>query len=200
MALNVGISHLYKSIYDHAVRDNALSNDEIKLLIETVETNLEPIKATVGANVVYEGIRKSDIRWIHYNQKSAVLFNRMAMIADQMNHQYFGFDLLGFDAFQYSEYHGGGGHYSVHTDMHFGNNAAPNGFFYRKLSFSLLLSDTSEFDGGEIQIQTGNNMVSIPQQKGRLIAFPSYILHRVTPVTSGTRKSLVFWVEGPRFK
>lgn len=39
-----------------------------------------------------------------------------------------------------------------------------------------------------------------PRDKGTVIIFPSYILHRVTPVTKGVRKSLAVWISGPRFK
>ena len=39
-----------------------------------------------------------------------------------------------------------------------------------------------------------------PKERGTVIAFPSYQLHRVTPVTAGIRKSLVAWVLGPDFR
>jgi PKHD-type hydroxylase len=39
-----------------------------------------------------------------------------------------------------------------------------------------------------------------PRERGVVIAFPSYVLHRVTPITSGTRKSVVIWITGPKFK
>jgi PKHD-type hydroxylase len=36
--------------------------------------------------------------------------------------------------------------------------------------------------------------------RGTVIAFPSYVLHRVTPIIAGTRKSLVVWITGPKFR
>ena len=65
----------------------------------------------------------------------------------------------------------------------------------------LMLSDPSEFEGGELQIKTdSDDAITLEQKKGRAWFFPSYILHRVTPVTRGIRRSLVLWVGGPEFK
>jgi len=38
------------------------------------------------------------------------------------------------------------------------------------------------------------------KKMGSVIAFPSYINHKVSPVTKGLRKSLVAWVSGPRWR
>ena len=62
---------------------------------------------------------------------------------------------------------------------------------------TLLLND--DFEGGDFEINL-SQPEKIDVRKGRAIFFPSHILHRVTPVTKGTRKSLVIWVEGPRWK
>jgi PKHD-type hydroxylase len=71
----------------------------------------------------------------------------------------------------------------------------------RKLSMSLLLSDPSEFEGGEFEVKTDSDIpINLEQKRGRAWFFPSWALHRVTPVTKGVRKSLVLWVGGPPFK
>jgi PKHD-type hydroxylase len=71
----------------------------------------------------------------------------------------------------------------------------------RKLSMAMLLSDPSEFEGGEFQVKTTSDDVqTLEVKKGRAWFFPSYMLHRVTPVTKGVRRSLVLWVGGPQFK
>jgi PKHD-type hydroxylase len=72
----------------------------------------------------------------------------------------------------------------------------------RKLSFSLIMSDNAEYQGGEFEIINNDvkTPIIVPQQKGRVIAFPSYITHRVTPLISGVRKSIVVWALGPKFK
>ena len=72
----------------------------------------------------------------------------------------------------------------------------------RKLTLILLLSDPDvDFSGGELEINAGRE--SFPDRpvfpRGRILAFPSFMIHRVKPVTAGVRKSLVVWIEGPKF-
>ena len=65
----------------------------------------------------------------------------------------------------------------------------------------LLLSNPSEFEGGQLQIKANNDEpINLEMKRGRAWFFPSYTLHTVTPVTRGIRKSLVLWVGGPEFK
>ena len=70
----------------------------------------------------------------------------------------------------------------------------------RKLSLTILLNDPSEFKGGEFQLQTKNEPSTISLTKGEVVFFPSFLLHRVTTLTEGIRKSLVVWVTGPKFR
>jgi PKHD-type hydroxylase len=69
----------------------------------------------------------------------------------------------------------------------------------RKLSRSLQLTDPSTYEGGTLEFLTGTRPQIAPRDRGALIAFPSFGVHRVAPVTAGTRKSLVIWVTGPQF-
>ena len=74
-------------------------------------------------------------------------------------------------------------------------------FLYRKLSFSLCLNQQgNDYSGGDFKIKTGAEEDSVKLNKGDMIVFPSFILHKVEPVTEGVRKSLVGWVTGPKFK
>ena len=71
----------------------------------------------------------------------------------------------------------------------------------RKLSFIMQLSSPEEYTGGEVQLQFNSKDTSfLPKQKGTIAVFDSRTLHRVKKVTSGRRKSLVGWVEGPRWR
>ena len=70
----------------------------------------------------------------------------------------------------------------------------------RKLSIIVTLVDGSEYDGGDLQINFRHRhkideikTITEIRPKGSVIVFPSYIFHRVTPVTRGTRYSLVNW-------
>ena len=70
----------------------------------------------------------------------------------------------------------------------------------RKLSYTIQLSDDNEYEGGDLQF--GPVVESKPEirKKGNITIFPSYVWHRVTPVTKGDRYALVGWVHGPTFK
>jgi len=71
----------------------------------------------------------------------------------------------------------------------------------RKLSMTLLLSDSKNFKGGELEFDFRNSDGKEPtikkctevSEKGSLVVFPSFVWHRVRPVTQGTRHSLVVW-------
>ena len=71
----------------------------------------------------------------------------------------------------------------------------------RKLSFSLLLSDPEDYEGGNLQLldEAGNSYIA-PRQRGVIILFDSRCQHRVQKVTKGIRKSIVGWTVGPRWK
>ena len=86
-----------------------------------------------------------------------------------------------------------GGHYDWHVDH------GPLKV-QRKLSVSLQLSHGESYDGCDLQFVAGNKTETGPRERGAVIAFPSYILHRVTPITRGVRKSIVVWVTGPKFR
>jgi PKHD-type hydroxylase len=117
-----------------------------------------------------------------------------------MNNEFFRFDLTGFDYVQYTEYRDSSDLYNFHVDCWMGQNTPHEHSFPRKLSCSLVLSDRSEFRGGEFEVMYSSTPQEIEQVKGRLIVFPSYMLHRVKAVTAGTRKSMVFWIVGPKFR
>ena len=68
----------------------------------------------------------------------------------------------------------------------------------RKLSMSIVLND--EYEGGDFEIFNLIPESEVPRlQEGSIIVFPSFMEHRVTPVTKGTRYSLVAWFVGPPF-
>jgi PKHD-type hydroxylase len=71
---------------------------------------------------------------------------------------------------------------------------SPNTIYHgktRKVSMSILLND--DFEGGEFEFYPNTRLMPA---RGDVIIFPSYILHRVAPVTSGVRYSLVAWMIG----
>ncbi len=82
------------------------------------------------------------------------------------------------------------GFYDWHMDI------GPGAFFFRKISVSILLNSPQEFSGGDIEFNTGGSILRGERSEERLLAFPSFLLHRVTPVTRGRRYVLIAWVHG----
>ena len=71
----------------------------------------------------------------------------------------------------------------------------------RKLSFTLQLSSPDDYEGGNIQfLNEANQKIIAPRQRGAIILFDSRTKHRVMKVTRGTRRSIVGWVVGPRWR
>ena len=62
------------------------------------------------------------------------------------------------------------------------------------------LSDEEEYEGGDLQFMINNKIVDAPRKKGTIVIFPSFIMHRVTQITKGTRQSIVGWVSGPPYR
>ena len=65
----------------------------------------------------------------------------------------------------------------------------------RDLSFTVFLSDVSGYQGGALQLQTGQNGGEFRCSAGEVVIYPSSLLHCVSPVTRGTRYACVGWIE-----
>ena len=93
-------------------------------------------------------------------------------------------------------------HYDWHTDA--GLRANENGKI-RKLSMTVALVDGNEYEGGDFEINMSTpdreniHVVKQAKIKGSVTIFPSFVWHRVKPVTAGTRYSLVNWHQGRPF-
>ena len=152
---------------------------------------------TLGAGDVIESIRKSKVSWVGHNQETDFIYDRLAGVARSLNGQFYGFDIWGFvEDFQYTIYNDCGGHYDWHVDRGVSSGNLPP----RKLSLVLQLSDPSEYEGGELEVWTGQSPETVVKGKGLVAAFPSFTLHRVSPVTKGVRRTLVAWLAGERFR
>jgi PKHD-type hydroxylase len=140
----------------------------------------------------YNHVRRTRVSSILQTPEIAWFYERLVTICRRLNRDY-QFDLTDFsEAPQYLVYHHSeNGHFDWHMDQ---GTQPP-----RKLSLTLQLTDPSRYEGGELEFN-GGNIVCAPKDRGAAIAFPSYIVHRVTPVTAGTRKVIVAWITGPSFR
>lgn len=172
--------------------NKAFSDDEVDRIINGVK-DLPNIKASIVGDVHDDSIRKSNIKWIPFSEEWDWLYEKIINQAKEAN-SIWGFDIYHLiDNIQYTEYEGGGGHYDWHLDI------GPN-ISHRKISVVIQLSSPEEYDGGYLQFKFGGGDTTAPNSKGDVVMFPSFILHRVTPVNTGNRKSLVLWIGGEHYK
>lgn len=142
--------------------------------------------------------RDTDITWIEPSEKTYWIFDRLNEVLAYVNFHHFQLDLIRFDGFQYSKYKEGG-HYKRHTDI---INNPPDGLF-RKLSVTVMLSDPTDYEGGELVLDISGNMDDAMRAKpglGEAVFFYSHIPHLVEPVVSGKRISLVTWALGEKLR
>lgn len=176
---------------------NAFNEEEIEKIIQQGESFPKQRGTTVGEHeddLHVSNYRISDISWMLKNQDTKWIFDRVAELAIKANSEMWNFDIWDYqDDLQYTVYYGDGGHYDWHADLGVGISN-------RKLSVVLQLSDPDEYEGGDLQMNTGANILTVPREKGLICFFPSFILHRVTPLTSGLRRSMVTWLCGANLR
>lgn len=183
--------------YNMSWQSNVFSADKCQELINEYAPKIEK------ALTYEEGestVRKSNIVWVFDQDLKRYIFD----IISSHNRQGFGF-LLDFTYFdlQFTEYLAEeGGHYDWHIDTvpSSSKTRQEESIFDRKLSITILLSDPSEFQGGDLEFVGEPMDPRIYKQQGAAVIFPSFLAHRVSPVTQGKRYSLVAWIEGPQFR
>jgi len=142
-------------------------------------------------------IRQTRVAWVLREPATEAFYRRMEEVVLAMNARFFRFDLSQLVTVQYAVYDGGG-HFDWHKD--YGRAYGEPGQEPRKLTLSLQLSDGADYDGCDLEVRGGNEIDVAPRERGALVAFPANVLHRVTPLTRGVRKSLVIWAAGPEFR
>jgi len=181
--------------------DDAFTEEELERIVSYCETFELEHGTTIGAPSIeeVEKYRISNVKFHERNQDTAWIFDRLNFVIQAINEKFYNFNLNGYSKFQYTTYNSeDSGHYDWHMDMTMGKYEMPD-IEHRKLSLTLLLNDT--FMGGQFCINVGKeDKADMPMmKKGRILLFPSFMNHRVMPVTMGTRRSLVVWVLGPKF-
>lgn len=142
-------------------------------------------------------LRITELRWLQEYDQSRWIFDRLENVCKKVRESWYPFALSGFaEPIQLTHYHGSeGSHYDWHQDF------GPLTLSTRKLSLVVLLSDPSDFKGGELEMMgiPGDDKKVSQLAQGTVIAFPSWEFHRVLRVTHGERWSLVSWVHGAPF-
>tara|TARA_B100001250_G_C19588496_1_gene695287 strand:- start:135 stop:830 length:696 start_codon:yes stop_codon:yes gene_type:complete len=206
------LQKIISNISEEDFVDAKIQDDE-----KIVEGDCKEIKSKLN-----KGIRKSKITFLD-DKKCPEIYHDLFLMIDQYNKDIskWGYDICSFEPFQYGVYPKGG-FYDWHVDSYESpiwlsskkrtlsmqqNNFDESSklFGNRKISLSIFLNDPDEYEGGELDIETQGPRVdpryeTFKLPKGSIVVFPSNKWHRVRPVTSGIRKSLVAWVSGPPFR
>lgn len=177
--------------------DEAVPLDICDKIIEVGKSLVLEEAVTRGENFRDESIRKTEVSWISHVWIKSIL-NQFVRIA---NKNAWNYDL--YDDSENAQFtiYKPNYHYEWHNDQSMYEETP------RKLSCVLMLSDPEEYTGGKFsflqKIKTekieGEDVPEITK-KGNIIVFPSANFHKVEPVTSGERITLVSWTHGPNFK
>lgn len=151
-------------------------------------------KGTIGNNQNMPNIRSSDIAWLAPDHNSNWVYDKFCNLTSQVNRDFFLLDLDHLERFQYTVYKPDQ-HYSWHLDFE-----PTYTKFSRKISGVIMVSNPEvDFEGGEFEIVVDGNVEKprvLNLGQGDVVFFASWMPHRVRPVTSGKRKTLVGWVRG----
>ena len=156
-----------------------------------------------------ESIRSGKTSFLPVNDLLSELFGKL-ILDYNLNFSGWNYDIEFIESIQLGHYHKGD-FYDWHIDsfqnpsFRTGDEYHPDKPYNRKISVTVFLNDPEEYEGGELDLETRGpnaeerfNTFKLP--KGSMVVFPSHMWHRVRPVTSGVRKSLVLWIQGPPFK
>lgn len=169
-------------------------NDEQIEEIKEIAKNYKVIDGNVSG-FVNKSYRSSQIRWLPLNYETQPIYDKLVKLAKKANKEMWKFHITNMkDELQFTEYNDEDeGHYDWHMD--FGGKRSST----RKLSMVVQLTDPEEYEGGRLQFMMNRDIIDAPIEKGTVIFFPSYLMHRVTKVEKGKRNSLVCWFHGPPF-
>ena len=190
-------SSLHKEPALYWIFEKALDDNICEKILSLGKNEFKKAKIGYGSSGSDDKkIRDSSIVWLSEQWVFDMVFSYMNVANKNAGWE---IDVDAAESMQFTKYKKKG-FYSFHKDG--GGfetyNKPGNTFLHnksRKLSMTALLND--EFEGGGFEFY---NVPELKMNKGDIVFFPSFELHRVNPVTKGVRHSLVTWFVGPKFK
>ncbi|MFC2966513.1 2OG-Fe(II) oxygenase [Acidimangrovimonas pyrenivorans] len=154
-------------------------------------------EAGLVGRVSDHNIRRAELAWLDERAGSDWVMERIIRLVSAVNRAAFGFDLSEFaESPQVARYGAEReGHFGWHSDIGDGPVARK-----RKLTMVVQLSAADAYDGGVLELRPDLAVRAAERWQGAAVLFPSFMLHRVTPVTRGERHSLTIWAHGPAFR
>lgn len=171
----------------------ALSPEECAAAIALM-TPLETRQAGLVDGQAEASIRRTEITWLGDTPDTAWLHARLARLMRQAQEDGLSYLLDGFEEEAQIARYADGGFYDWHIDRG-GQRSGRR----RKLSVVVQLSPPQTYEGGLLELNPAGRVIAAPVEQGSAIVFPAFVLHRVTPVTAGSRYSLTQWIHGPDF-
>lgn len=179
---------------------HAFTPEECNKIIDTAKNDYAA-KASIGTDGAGKqdlSIRNVDNYYVHLNEDTRWIYEKIMFAVGLANYEHYQYNISGIvHELQLLHYRSddGHGHYDWHVDIGHGTAAC------RKLSLSIMLSPEDKYKGGDLEVDNHGTPVKAFREQGSINMFPSYMLHRVTPVTEGERWVLVVWINGSdRFK
>ena len=178
--------------FTYYIIENYLSNEQIKVINEIIDNKGRSFYSPSGNDKIKTSLcHQIDYQLIEHIKDLKATIN-------WINREAFGVDIysqLNTDQFIRNIYADiNEGEYNWHFD------ADPHSYNYTIKLTTLINLSNENYEGGELEIKIGNKPKAMKKDQGRLVAFPSYVLHQVKPITKGERNSLVVWITGPQFK
>jgi PKHD-type hydroxylase len=176
-------------------KENFLSESQCVKLMRYLERNEPTISELAGNydnNIMNKEVR--DNQEVKINDEK--LNNKLKMLFELANHSIFKYNIQELESVKILKY-GVGGKYKWHTDSGAKETST------RKLTAIVQLSDETNYEGGDLEFgitdKTGKNNYTAKRTRGSITIFPAFLSHRVTPITQGTRYSLITWMNGDCF-
>lgn len=176
------------------------ADDELEKIEKIKNNQREKLgHGVVANNTLDRSIRRSKVSFIDIDEDSDWLYRKMAGMVNDVNQFNYNFTLDSIYPLQYGLYDSKDeGFYNWHPDANIQGNRYK---LIRKLSFSILMSKKTDFEGGELLFNFGvpNNdkLETVELDQYDVVFFPSFYAHKVDTVTKGVRESIVGWIAGP---
>ena len=173
------------------VWQNTISKEKISKILNIANKTPLSNASIFSSYEPMQNIRRSKICWLTDKWIKTLLWEYVLKA-----NKAFQIDIENNSEVQFIEYrYNEKGHYDWHHDVNWNGRDGMD----RKLSLTIQLSDSDDYVGGNFEFDEIKTNVDFKPQ-GTVIMFPSYLRHRVSPVTFGTRRSLVAWYYGPKWR
>jgi PKHD-type hydroxylase len=177
--------------------DLAFTEEECEAIIDLASEDYASTGSVGTGNKgkVNKEIRNVDLYQVDLNNSTKWLFDRLSRLVSIANAEHFDYEIMGIThELQLLHYKSGkdAGHYEWHMDIGPGQSST------RKISLSVQLSDPMTYKGGELVVNSNGQNILAPKERGAINLFPSYCMHRVSPMEEGERWALVIWVHGSK--